>query len=186
MDVFYTRVNLRIEIKDYPVGGILRMHFWMDGIKTKGEAQPTIIKEISNNRDFTDKYTINQILIDGLYYTSTKSDKEGFNIMVFDSFVKFSLPKDKPKVDNKPKPPKKVTFNDINLFDIDNDELKKQINRIENELFKRKYFFSDDEYNFYNELKDNINVEDTKDLFKKYNGDVFKYKKEKIREKLIT
>jgi len=189
MSVCYTRVNLKIEIKGYPVGGLLKLHFWMDGIKSKEETQQIIDEKIINNTEFADNYTINNLSIHGIHYTSTKSEKEGIDNIIFDSYVKHNIEtvtKTVTKTVVQNEKPKKVTFKDINLFEIDNDGLKNQIKRIEEELFKRDYFFSDAEFDFYKEIKEIIDVMDVKKLFELYKGDALKFKKDRIREKLKT
>ncbi|MDY0268798.1 hypothetical protein [Trichloromonas sp.] len=187
MDKLYTRVNLIIEVKDYPVGGIVKMHFWLNYILDVEDVDKFIKDNIEFNQDFKNKYTINKVSVGGIHYCSSMSNKEGFGNLIFDSYIRHTpiFNKDNKNENNTEyKKKKNITLDDIDLFNIDNEELKNYIKKINNELFKREYFLSDDEFNFYDKSNGSIDIKDVKNIYKKYNGDLIKYKKDIIRNKL--
>lgn len=45
----YTRVNLKIEVKDYPHGKLCKLHFWLDGYIDRDKIEEYIKKGVDYN-----------------------------------------------------------------------------------------------------------------------------------------
>jgi len=103
-------------------------------------------------------------------------------------------------IEQKPLAP--IDLKDINLSNICDSEIDAFKKAFMSESFKRRYNMSDDEYDFFKSYKDkSISIDAIKDIYKNTKGstthvptrntnvsiplgDIYKEKKQKIREKL--
>ena len=182
-----TRVNINIELKDYPHGKLYKLHFWLDGFSEKSEIQDYIDEQfkldiINGDIEGIDENLIHRAYIDRVIYTNDMSIKEGFNNVIFDSCITI-IPDNKSKNNKNQKQQKQQNTKPKNivLHEISDDDLKSLKDKIDVEFLKRKHFLSDDEYNFYKINENYIELENVKEMYKKYKGDAFKIKKMNIR-----
>lgn len=181
----YTRVNINIEIKDYPYGKLYKLHFWLNGYIEKNKIQQYIDQkfksDIENGEiEGIDENLIERAYIDKIIYTNDRSIKEGFNNIIFDSSTTV-ITENKQKDNKKHQKSQYTKPKNIVLHELSDDELKKLKDKIDIEFLKRQHFLSDDEYNFYKINEDFIQLENVKEMYQKFKGDAFKIKKMNIR-----
>lgn len=177
----YTRAFLDIYTKGYPVGKILKCNIWIPCIKVYTEAE---ITELLNahlvlDSTFRDQHILAGFKVNFAVEFKEKDDSVKDNVVIIQSEKDFSLPTLRivPKHE-------KVNFKKIRLKEHSDDEILELKNRIEIEMFKRQYELTDEEFNFYMDNQD-INFNDIKTTYTLYQGDPYKLRKEKIREKLF-
>lgn len=183
----YTRVNINIEIKGYPHGKLYKLHFWLNGYIEKDKIQQYIDEQFKSDIENgeiegIDENLIERAYIDKIIYTNDRSIKEGFNSIIFDSSTTVIPENNKNNKNNKKYQKSQNTKpKNIVLHELSDDDLKKLKDKIDIEFLKRQHFLSDDEYNFYKVNENFIQLEDVKEMYKKFKGDAFKIKKMNIR-----
>lgn len=192
-----TKVAIKVQVKDYPTGSVVRLHFWLDDFYLRKDIEKYIKTKLKFDKEFTDKYIIHDTIIDKIVYVNSKSVKEEFGSLIFDSCKRISLNftsssatspkstattsttsttfKSKKKKDEK----KKISFVDMEM-----DKLLEHKEKIDAELFRREHSFTEEEYLFYKTNMDVLSVDNVKTMFKTCNGDIYKLKKDRIRQRL--
>ena len=170
-----TRVVLTVkrENKTYLI------HYWLDGKKQYDEVT-TILNSNELKYKFIGLYGEDfTYFINSLSFEGKKPLNENFKILYTDSTIT------SPKGISTTTPNHKVVESkDIDLNKMTDLELSNLKDRIDEILFKREHNFSDDEYEFYLENEDIIEVEKVKSFMSEYKNDKFKIRKNRIRVKL--
>ena len=180
-----TKINFSVKGLGFPTGKIYKMHIWLEGyINMAG-------KYLDNNADhirdqLKDVCHVHSIELGYITHANTAHPGEDYGDIILEKEVGVTVADKKYKKNKKKKEPKPVTDIDkIDLPNIDDEDLKKLKNRIINEQFKRKHKLSDDVFYFYVTNKDEITVEEAKQICEEHGSvDMFLLKKRKLRKKV--
>jgi hypothetical protein len=172
-----TKIFLEIRVKDYPIGKNIKCHLWLEGNVSRKEAEEYIKNSLLLTGAYKN-YIIHEIYIHNLFITNTKYDvlKENYGELILDSITN--------SVQTEKKKEKKMDITDIKYSELSLKDIESINNKITDEIFKRKYNLNFDEYKFYIDNKEEIDITDIKEAYKKCGGDIFKLRKEKIRDYL--
>ena len=183
----FTKVSLNISIKGFPVGEIMNCHFWVNGTLRMDEANEKL-NDLDFNEVFDGKYFYHSHVITALTTTVIVPESDNISDLIVDNVEK--------------KPLNPIDLKDINLTNISDAEIDAFKKAFMTESFKRRYKMSDGEYEFFKSYKDkSISIDAIKAIYKANKGytthvptrnmnvsiplgDVYKEKKQKIREKL--
>ena len=175
MGIFNTKVFAEIQLKDYPTGKNIKCHFWLENNVTKEEAYNYVKNSLILSESYKD-CVVHEIKIFNLLITNNKTSDENFGDIVLDSITN--------SYQSVVKKDKKVDIKDLNLKDYSESDIEYIRKKMAEELIMRRHNLLLTEFNFYKDNQKEINIEDTKEIYKKYNGDIYKLRKEKIRENL--
>jgi hypothetical protein len=178
MGIFNTKVFLEIQVKGYPVGKRIKCHLWLENEVTRAEVE----KYVKGSLIFSDEYkkdTIEEVKIYNLCMTNTKKGEENFGDMILDS-VSNAVDTETRRSNKK----SKVDLRGLSLKDYTDLEIEAAKKRFEEELVMRRFSLLREEFEFYKDNQTEINIEDVKDVYKKCDGDIYKLRKEKIRENI--
>ena len=173
MTKFDTKVFLEIQTKGYPAGKKIKCHFWLEGHIIRSKVDDYIKNSLVLSDTYKD-YIVHEIKVFNLYITNTKKEDEDFGFLMLDS-VTNAVGETK----EKKKDVRKIDFKDYTDADI--EYVKKKMGE---ELIMRKYNLIKEEFDFYKDNCQEINIEDVKEVYKKCDGDIYKLRKEKIRENI--
>ena len=180
-----TKAYLEIQFKGYPVGKKVRCHIWIKG-RVEEERLKEDLKNHLNLFGAFKEEQVHKIKIFNLYLTNSKKDNESYNELIVDSEVDaINLNmlnhnvKESKKIKNEEFKPAT-----IKLVDMKDDDLVKLHERMSEEILRRRYSLTEKEYAFYKDNETDINIWDAKELYKKFDGDIIKLRKQKIREKI--
>jgi len=177
-----TKIYFNVKALGFPVGKIYKMYIWLEG--NVSNSRKYIDDEVDNIKDqLKDVCVVHSI--EHLYttYTNTAHKDEEYGVVNVDSESNASTGT-KTKTKTKKVEPKPVTdINKIDLPNIDKDDLVRLRIRTVNELFKREHSLSDDVFNFYLKNKDEITVDEAKQLCEEHGSvDMFLLEKRKLRK----
>jgi len=179
-----TKVYFNVKGLGFPTGKIYKMYIWIEGhINNAG-------KYLDDNADLIrdqlkDVCHVHSIEHAYTTYTNSAHPEANYGEIVLEKEVSVTIA-GKTKI-KKNKVVKPVTdISKVDLPNIDKDDLTKLKQRIINELFKREHGLSDDVFNFYVINKDEISVEEAKQICEEHGGsvDMFLLKKRKLRKKV--
>lgn len=175
-----TKTFLEIRTKDYPVGKKLRCVLWLEGMYEKEQIEEYIKSNLILNEHFKD-IVIHDIKIFNTVLTNCRKEEEKYGeLILISSITTFPSTKN----DNENKKDKKVELSSLKLHNYSDKELNNLKDKINDEFIMREYKFSNDEYDFYKKNIEEVKLSEVKELFAKCDGDIFKLRKEKIRENL--
>lgn len=178
-----TKAYLEIQFKGYPVGKKIRCHIWVQGVISKEQLESDLKKYLSLHGEYKDEI-IHKIKVFNCYSTNNKKDNENY----LDLIVNSTLDAINLKAFNEMKPKKEkdngFSAKTINLTDMKDDDVVKLHERLEEEILRRRYSLTVEEFKFFKENKDEIDISYTKEFYEKCGGDIIKLKKQKIREKI--
>jgi hypothetical protein len=177
---FNTKCYLFIKIKDYPIGKNLKCYVWFEGSVDIKEIEKRVKDSLILSETYKD-YAIAEIRIVNSIMTNTKlKEDENFGEIILQSISNVFEGNPKKQKENK------FTFKDIKYSDLTDKELDDIDNKLTTEIFKRQHKLSDSEYKFYMENKDEVGLNDVKEIYEKCGGDIFKLRKSRIRENIAS
>ncbi|MFW6225953.1 MAG: hypothetical protein ACOC3V_03260 [bacterium] len=178
-----TKAYLEIKFKGYPIGKKVRCHMWVEGKIKEEDFLNKIEKHLSLVDEFKNEI-LHEIKIFNLYLTNTKKDYEKYNELVINSTIgavnlNINNTKNSKKFKNESSSPK-----NIELYKMKDDDVIKLYERLGEEIIRRRYSLTEEEFSFYKDNEKDFDISDTKELYKKYDGDIIKLRKQRIRKKL--
>ncbi len=172
-----TKVFIEIQIKDFPAGKKIRCHFWLKG---EGYSKADMEKYVKENLSLYEYYkdcVIHDIKVFNPITTNTRKPTDEYGVVTMDVItVLFS--KETKKEDDK------KNLRTLKLSDYKTEDIEYLNKKIYNELLMRRYDLNENEYNFYNINKDEVKIEDVKEVYKNCGGDIYKLRKNKIRDRI--
>jgi len=174
-----TKVFIELQIKDFPAGKKIKCHFWLKG---EGYSKTYIEKYIKENLsldEYYKNYVIHDIKVFNPITTNTRKSTDNYGVITMD-IITILFSKDTKKEEEK------KNLRTLKLSDYKTEDIEYLNKKIHIELLMRKYNFNDDEYKFYIANKDEVNIENVKEIYKKCSGDIFKLRKNKIRENITN
>ena len=177
MGMFNTKVFLEIQIMGYPTGKRIKCHFYLEGNVTREKVNDYINNSLRLSDEYKD-YPVNDIKVHNLYITNTKNEADDFGNIILDSVSN--------AVGEVEKKETKKDVRKINLKDYTDADIEYVRKKMSEELVMRRYNLLQEEFNFYVANQQEIDIEDAKDAYKRYDGDIFKLRKEKIRENIAN
>lgn len=192
----FTKCFINIHVKDFPVGKMLKCHLWLTGKYTEAEVTELLNNHLEVDRKFRNKYHVAgfQVKYTVLYARTPRDVKLNLIYIIKEidykkEVTRISVPPiggiGQLTIDNNIHSNNKIDLDNVNLKDYTDDELIKLKRRMVEEFFKREHKLTEEEYKFYTENIDIVEISDIKKQFEESKGDKFKIKKNKIREKLF-
>ena len=178
MGIFNTKVFLEIQVKGFPVGKRIKCHLWLEGEVKRADVDNYIKNSMTLSEEYK-KDVIEEIKVFNLCMTNTRKEEENYGDMILDS-VSNAVDTESRKLPKKTK----VDLRGLSLKDYTDLEIEAAKKRLEEELVMRRFSLLREEFEFYKDNQKEINIEDVKDVYKKCDGDIYKLRKEKIRENI--
>jgi hypothetical protein len=177
---FNTKCHLLIKIKDYPIGKNMKCYVWFEGAVDKKEIENKVKNCLTLSETYKD-YAIAEISVVNNVMTNTRMEKnENFGEIILQSIS--NVYEGNPKKQKE----KKHSFKDIKYSDLTDKDIEEIDKKLTIEMFKRQHKLNDSEYRFYIENKDEVDLEKVKEVYEKCGGDIFKLRKDKIRENIAN
>jgi hypothetical protein len=176
MSLFNTKVIVLFKIKDYPIGKNLKCYVWFEGdtkdmnIEEKLKSS-LVLSESYKNYDIKEIQVVSKVMTNSMPQT----DKFGeLNLMSISNVFEGNPKKEKNRKVN--------TTTDLSL--LTQKELEDLDRKVNKELFKRNNNLNENEYVFYMNNMNDIKLTEVKEIYEKCGGDIYKLRKERIRENI--
>lgn len=179
MSILDQRSHIEVQLKGYPHGRKVKCHIWTE----KNWSRKYLINFVNANLKLEDElegFIIHDVLIRNTVYTNVRKKKEeDYKTIIIDSITYITMRKkeDKKKDDEKTNLKKVTTYNQTD------DDIKWMIQTLNDELFMREHELSNDHFEFLTKNEE-VTTENVKELFDKCGGDIFKLRKNRIRENI--
>lgn len=180
MPLFNTKCYLLIQIKDYPIGKNIRCYTWFEGVMKEKEILEFIKNSLTLSETYN-KYTIHDIKVVSILMTNSMESSEKFGELVLLSINNVFEGNSK-----KPKKEKELSLKDIKYSELTDKEIEEIDRKLNIEIFKRRNKLNDKEFNFYMENKNEVALDNVKEIYEKCGGDIYKLRKDKIRENIAS
>ncbi len=173
-----TKSFIEIRLKDYPVGRKLRCILWLEGMYEKDQVEEYIKSNMVLINQFKDA-VIHEVKVFNSILTNCRKEEEKYGELILISVITNYTASNKKKESEK-----KVDINSLKLHNYSVKEITKLKEKIDDELIMREYHLSDREYEFYKNNNDEVTLNSVKEIYEKCDGDIFKLRKERIRENI--
>lgn len=182
MSMLNQRTHIDVQLKGYPHGGKVKCHIWTEKTWNKKYLTNFVQAHLKLDGDL-EGFIIHDILIKNTVHTNVRKRKEeDYKTIIIDSITYITMmKKDEKKKDEKKE--EKTNLKKVTTYNQTDNDIKWLIQTLENELFMREHELSNDHFNFFTNNEE-ITLENVKELFEKCDGDIFKLRKNKIRENL--
>ena len=179
MPMFNTKCYLLIKVKDYPIGKNLKCYVWFEGLIKDIDVKSSVKNSLTLSDTYKD-YSIKEIEVVSTIVTNTMKTEENFGEIILQSITNVFEGNPKKQKD------KKFSFKDIKYSELTDKDIEEIDRKLNAEIFKRQHKLSDSEYKFYIENRDEVDLTKVKEIYEKCGGDIFKLRKEKIRENIAN
>lgn len=177
--IFNTKCYVLIKIKDYPIGKNLKCYVWFEGIVKNNEVENYVKNSMTLSETYKN-YPIADIKIVSTLATNSMKPEDKFGELILQSIT--NVYEGNPKKEKE----KKYTIKDIDYSKLTDKEIEDIDRKINAEIFKRKHNLNDSEYKFYIANREEVDINNVKEIYEKCDGDIFKFRKERIRENISS